>query len=270
LNHYEILQVDQRAEPEVIEAAYRRLMRKYHPDVLDTDQREDPEIQRRIRQINEAYEILHDPISRAAYDEELRRGSNGSALQLEKREYTAKCGRTHRSFGVKLARRKETSEPFRVVGIGPVNDDGKKAFGFISKFLGIFHRRNVSRLSDQSDLDSNALEELFDETKSLDFGNINWGGYRCPVCRREFVHPDGGRSAWGVCSNCGGLYCAGGIRRTRVGSVVNCPWCGSKRRVTFRVRPGEKSHKYVSGRQKTLEDSTALTGNHRKKLPPAS
>ncbi|HSD83576.1 MAG TPA: DnaJ domain-containing protein, partial [Anaerolineae bacterium] len=33
-NYYQILQVVPQAEPEVIEAAYRRLMRKYHPDVL--------------------------------------------------------------------------------------------------------------------------------------------------------------------------------------------------------------------------------------------
>ncbi|NLD43706.1 MAG: J domain-containing protein, partial [Chloroflexi bacterium] len=31
--YYRILQVDPQAEPEVIEAAYRRLARMYHPDV---------------------------------------------------------------------------------------------------------------------------------------------------------------------------------------------------------------------------------------------
>ena len=32
-NPYKVLQVDPEAEDEVIEAAYRRLARKYHPDV---------------------------------------------------------------------------------------------------------------------------------------------------------------------------------------------------------------------------------------------
>jgi hypothetical protein len=62
-NYYAILQVDPRAEPEVIEAAYRRLSRKYHPDVS-----EDPEAGRRMRDLNEAYAVLSDPGRRRAYD----------------------------------------------------------------------------------------------------------------------------------------------------------------------------------------------------------
>jgi DnaJ-class molecular chaperone len=32
-DHYKVLQVDSEAEEEVIQAAYRRLAQKYHPDV---------------------------------------------------------------------------------------------------------------------------------------------------------------------------------------------------------------------------------------------
>ena len=39
-DYYRILQVHPQAEPEVIDAAYRLLMRKYHPDVFDPLQRE--------------------------------------------------------------------------------------------------------------------------------------------------------------------------------------------------------------------------------------
>ena len=60
---YAILQVDPRAEREVIEVAYRRLSRKYHPDVSG-----DPEAGRRMRDLNEAYEVLSDPRRRRAYD----------------------------------------------------------------------------------------------------------------------------------------------------------------------------------------------------------
>jgi hypothetical protein len=62
---YEILQVDPSAEPEIVEAAYRRLARKYHPDVSSSD-----DTGRRMTEINGAYEVLRDPLRRAAYDRE--------------------------------------------------------------------------------------------------------------------------------------------------------------------------------------------------------
>jgi curved DNA-binding protein CbpA len=61
---YKILQVDSEAEDEVIQAAYRRLARKYHPDVAGAE----PAIAERMSRINEAWAILRDPILRAKYD----------------------------------------------------------------------------------------------------------------------------------------------------------------------------------------------------------
>ena len=63
---YEILQVDPRAEPEVLEAAYRRLARKYHPDVCRTSDSVE-----RMKELNAAYEVLGDPAKRADYDRAL-------------------------------------------------------------------------------------------------------------------------------------------------------------------------------------------------------
>ena len=63
---YEILQVDPRAEPEVLEAAYRRLARKYHPDVSQSS-----DGARRMKELNAAYEVLRDPVRRADYDRAL-------------------------------------------------------------------------------------------------------------------------------------------------------------------------------------------------------
>jgi curved DNA-binding protein CbpA len=60
---YKILQVDPEAEAEVIEAAFRRLARKYHPDVAT-----DPDAPARMILINRAWEILRDPARRAAHD----------------------------------------------------------------------------------------------------------------------------------------------------------------------------------------------------------
>lgn len=60
---YKILQVDPEAEDEVIEAAYRRLARKYHPDVASG-----PDSAARMVAINQAWEQLRDPVRRAAVD----------------------------------------------------------------------------------------------------------------------------------------------------------------------------------------------------------
>lgn len=60
-NYYKLLQVDPEAEPEVIEAAFRRLAKKYHPDVSDQDAA-------RMQSLNEAWYVLRDPERRAAYN----------------------------------------------------------------------------------------------------------------------------------------------------------------------------------------------------------
>lgn len=60
---YKVLQVDREAEQEVIQAAYRRLARKYHPDLAETR-----EAASRMSAINAAWELIGDPAARTAYD----------------------------------------------------------------------------------------------------------------------------------------------------------------------------------------------------------
>ncbi len=60
---YETLQVSRKAEIEVIEAAYRQLARKYHPDKNASSGST-----KRMQEINAAYEILKDPMKRREYD----------------------------------------------------------------------------------------------------------------------------------------------------------------------------------------------------------
>ena len=71
---YKVLQVDSEAEFEVIEAAYRRLARKYHPDVSPG-----PESQERMVRINQAWELLRDATKRAAVDRARTRTTGTSA-----------------------------------------------------------------------------------------------------------------------------------------------------------------------------------------------
>ncbi len=68
IDYYTIIQVDPRADKEVIDAAYRRLAAKYHPDVDPS-----PGATERMRLLNAAYEVLSNPQKRRAYD--LQRGA---------------------------------------------------------------------------------------------------------------------------------------------------------------------------------------------------
>lgn len=65
---YKTLQVDPEADPEVIQAAYRRLARKFHPDVAPG-----AEAAARMIAINEAWAVLRDPALRAAHDRDRTR-----------------------------------------------------------------------------------------------------------------------------------------------------------------------------------------------------
>ena len=57
-NYYEILEVNNKASREVIERAYRVLIKKYHPDIFDGEERIYAE--KKVRDLNEAYKILSD------------------------------------------------------------------------------------------------------------------------------------------------------------------------------------------------------------------
>ena len=69
-DYYEILQVHKQAQQEVIEAAYRRLARLYHPDVNVSQ-----DAHREMVLLNQAYSVLSDPTQRAIYDA-YRSGTN--------------------------------------------------------------------------------------------------------------------------------------------------------------------------------------------------
>jgi curved DNA-binding protein len=64
-DYYKILGVAKKATEKEIKAAYRKLARKHHPDV--NQGKKDAEA--RIKEINEAYDVLGDPEKRRRYDE---------------------------------------------------------------------------------------------------------------------------------------------------------------------------------------------------------
>ena len=69
-NYYDILEVNKNASPEVIEKAYKTLVKKYHPDLQDNNLKN--EYEEKIKLINEAFEVLSDSEKRKNYDLSLK------------------------------------------------------------------------------------------------------------------------------------------------------------------------------------------------------
>lgn len=65
-NYYETLQVCTQATPTEIKQSYRRLAKKFHPDSQTKSANHE-----QIVKLNQAYEILRDPLRRRSYDQQI-------------------------------------------------------------------------------------------------------------------------------------------------------------------------------------------------------
>lgn len=65
--HYDVLEVSRAASPEVLRAAYRSLIQRFHPDRNPGD----ADAAEKATLVINAYQVLSDPAARAAYDLEL-------------------------------------------------------------------------------------------------------------------------------------------------------------------------------------------------------
>ncbi len=68
-NYYDILEVNRNTSKEVIEKAYKVLVKRYHPDLYKGQQKQIQE--QKIKEINEAYKVLSNEFLREQYDKEL-------------------------------------------------------------------------------------------------------------------------------------------------------------------------------------------------------
>lgn len=68
-NYYDILQINKNATPEILEKAYKTLVRMYHPDLQEGANKQ--EYEEKLKLINEAYETLSNEQKRKQYDLEL-------------------------------------------------------------------------------------------------------------------------------------------------------------------------------------------------------
>jgi DnaJ domain len=81
---YDVLQISPHADEAVLQAAYRALARANHPDL-----NADASAAERMRELNEAYDLLSDPRRRAVYDLSL----NQQRAAAESSDNSSKIGR---------------------------------------------------------------------------------------------------------------------------------------------------------------------------------
>src|SRR5258708_2397814 len=68
-DYYEVLGIPQTATPDVIKKEYHFLLHAWHPDKFpDPDQK--ARATQKTKELNEAYEVLTNPVKRAAYDKQ--------------------------------------------------------------------------------------------------------------------------------------------------------------------------------------------------------
>lgn len=89
---YDVLNVAPEAEPVVVEAAYKALIKKYHPD-----QAVETPVSKDATEINEAFAVLKDPAKRADYDHRL--WTKQQAIRLAEAQ-VASAGRPPRFVAV--------------------------------------------------------------------------------------------------------------------------------------------------------------------------
>jgi len=82
MNYYETLQISPDASEEVIKAAYKALVKKYHPDNGVVNGTE------KLQKINEAYKILSDSSSRRKYDQLLKNSKEKIVNDEKQCEYS--------------------------------------------------------------------------------------------------------------------------------------------------------------------------------------
>ncbi len=71
-DYYEVLGINKDSKKEDIKKAYRKLVKKYHPDVNKEENAEE-----KFKEVQEAYEVLSDETKRQAYDQYGHAGTQG-------------------------------------------------------------------------------------------------------------------------------------------------------------------------------------------------
>jgi DnaJ-domain-containing protein 1 len=102
---YGILGLTNRATPNEIKSAYRRLARRFHPDVSQS-----PDAQARFVKINDAYQVLSDPQRRWMYDQGMYSDSERTFYASRQAEVVAKQRHFDRIIDEWMARERQEAD----------------------------------------------------------------------------------------------------------------------------------------------------------------
>ena len=100
-NYYEILEINEKASQEIIEKVYKVLVKKYHPDLQENAETK-AKYEEKIKQINEAYDVLSDKQKRKEYD---------AKLELEKQKQESYSRKINNSNNVQSNNINNNSAP---------------------------------------------------------------------------------------------------------------------------------------------------------------
>ncbi len=194
-NYYEILGVSKTASEDEIKAAYKKLVKQYHPDLHPGDKL----AAEKFKEINEANEVLSDKQKRAAYDYEQEHPGMGG-------------------FGG---------------GAGAGGFGGFGGFGdiFDSIFQGFGGSASVQRDTTGDDIQREMTLSFMDAAKGCTKEIVYSRNEPCKTCRGTGAK---GGTAYKTCGKCGGKGQVRYTQDTMFGRTVRvgaCPDCGGSGRI---------------------------------------
>ena len=207
-NYYEVLGVPKNATEEEIKAAYKKLVKQYHPDLHPGDKL----AAEKFKEINEANEVLSDKQKRAAYDYE--------------QEHPGMGGGGFGGFG-------------GGAGFGGFED----IFGSI--FQGFGGGASMQRDTSGEDIQLEMRLSFMDAAKGC-MKDITYSRNEpCPACKGTGAK-DG--TAFRSCQKCGGKGQVRFTQETMFGRTIRvgaCPDCGGRGKIITDKCPDCKGKGYI-------------------------
>jgi hypothetical protein len=200
-NYYKILQIDPSAEKEIIEAAYRKLIKRYHPDVLSAGNKTSMDNNEKVRDITR------------------RRKEYVNNENMIDKSIVIKFSNSKRTYRMNLIKKPDVEEPYIIKSLEIITEDMEsslmnRTFESIEKEIyGI--RKNMLSIIRKQDADAGEIH----------IGDIDWTGSKRPDCGKVIQIRSGVYSSFGVCPKCHRMKCTGDGIRGVAGYHTTCPWC---------------------------------------------